>query len=137
MSTWGIRNDIDPVVRPDVIGDAWLAPFRQDAVDVVILDPPYTNIHVQEKTALLRQAAYVARESVYWLHTIWISADREYLLNRAWLIRVGDNCYVRCLQEFTVTPAAKVIPVPLCDRGPALRYKRWLDGQMRLPVETV
>ena len=134
LATWGVRCDIDPTVRPHVLGDAWLPPFVCDAFDVVILDPPYHGINQQMKHLLLQQAAYIARESVLWFHTQWVAADTSLRLNQAWLVRVGDSCSVRCLQEFVVRPGEKRQPRVYFTRGPAIRYNRWLAGQAGLPL---
>jgi hypothetical protein len=133
IAPWGIRLDIDPATRPSVIGDAWLPPFRRDAVDVVILDPPYTNINLQTKQALLRAAAFVARHQVIWFSTVWIDGDRHCRLERAWLVRVGTSCQVRCLQIFR-TADTKPAPWMYFTRGPAIRYNRWIH-QGGLPLE--
>ena len=60
LSDFGIRLDIDPTVRPDVIGDAWVPPFKRDSFDVVIIDPPYFRLNAQEKNALFRAAGWIA-----------------------------------------------------------------------------
>ncbi len=133
LATFGTRLDIDPSTRPHVIGDAWLPPFRKDAFDVVILDPPYVGINQQMKQQLIRGAAYIARERVIWFHTMWIAGDAQCRLERAWLVRVGDSCAVRCLQVFTV-PTDKRKPRLFFTRGPAIRYNRWLTGQVPLPL---
>jgi len=132
LASFGTRIDIDPSVRPDIIADAWLPPFVKDAFDVVVLDPPYTHVNQQMKNALLRGAAYIAREHVIWFHTLWIAGDARCALERAWLVRVGDTCAVRCIQVFR-TPAEKAQPVLHFTRGPAIRYNRWLAGQLPLP----
>lgn len=134
---FGLRGDIDPTVRPDVIADAWLPPFRMDAFDVVILDPPYVHLNMQMKNHLLRAAAYVAKDRVIWFHTTWIAgAGRNRLAPEAsWLVRVGDSCAVRCLQVFQVKPGSKVIPHAYFTRGPAIRYNRWLIQPECLPLE--
>lgn len=132
QSTWGMRLDIDRSTRPHVIGDAWLPPFQRDSFDIVILDPPYLKINQQMKTQLLQGASYVAREQVIWFHTIWIAADSKLKFREGWLVRVGDSCSVRCLQVFDC-PTEKTKPRPRFTRGPAMRYNRWLDGQMALP----
>lgn len=102
------------------------------AFDFVILDPPYFHLNANEKGQLLRQAAFIARERVIWFHTIWIYSARSLPMERAWLVRVGDNCAVRCLQVFAVH-GMKDRPVPLFLRGPAMKYNRWLAGQTGLP----
>lgn len=133
MAKFGTRLDIDPSTRPHVIGDAWLPPFCRDAFDVVILDPPYVSINQQMKQQLLRAAAWCARESVIWFHTMWIAGDGACRPDRAWLVRVGDSCAVRCIQVFT-TSARKTQPQNYFTRGPAIRYNRWLSGQLRLEL---
>jgi len=132
-ATFGSRLDIDPTTRPDVVGDAWLPPFARDSFDVVILDPPYFRLNQQEKQALLAGAAWVARRRVVWFHTIWIASDTRLHAERAWLVRVGDTCYVRCLQYFQVSTERKRPPKRFFDRGPAMKYNRWLNGEMQLP----
>lgn len=135
MARWGIRIDIDPLVRPHVIADAWLPPFLRDAFDVVVLDPPYVGMNQHMKQYLLRAAAFVARERVIWFHTQWIASDRRLTLERSWLVRVGDSCAVRCIQVFRVNHrgGTKVPGVPHFTRGPAIKYNRWLAGQTGLP----
>jgi hypothetical protein len=131
MARFGLRVDIDRKLKPDVIGDAWLPPFVRDAFDVVILDPPYVSINQQMKQQLIRGAAYIAKEYVIWFHTMWIASDSTCRLERAWLVRVGDSCAVRCIQVFR-TPIEKPRPRLHFSRGPAIRYNRWLDGQLGL-----
>ncbi len=87
LAKFGTRLDIDRTVRPDVLGDAWLPPFRKDAFDVVILDPPYVSINQQMKQQLLRGAAYIATRHVIWFHTMWIAGDAGCQMERAWLVR--------------------------------------------------
>jgi hypothetical protein len=134
LSRFGVRLDIDRATRPNVIGDAWLPPFGRDAFDVTILDPPYIGINQQMKLALLRGAAWIARERVIWFHTQWIASDSSLRLERAWLVRVGDSCAVRCIQVFTTSPD-KQRPRLHFTRGPAMRYNRWLSGQLPLALE--
>jgi len=133
FSTFGVRLDIDPATKPHVFGDAWLPPFVRDAFDVVILDPPYIGINQQMKQQLLRGASWIAREHVVWFHTQWIAAGTtSCVFDRAWLVRVGDSCAVRCIQVFR-TSATKTNGKPFFTRGPAIRYNRWLAGQTGLP----
>lgn len=40
---YGIRMDIDPSVEPDVVGDAHCLPFEDNAFDLVLCDPPYSD----------------------------------------------------------------------------------------------
>jgi hypothetical protein len=133
LARFGVRMDIDAATRPHLIADAWLPPFQRDAFDVVILDPPYLGINQQMKHALLRGAAFVARERVIWFHTMWIAADTALRLERSWLVRVGDSCACRCVQEFVVKREHPREPVRYFTRGPALKYNRWLVGQDGLP----
>lgn len=134
---FGLRGDIDPIVKPDVIADAWLPPFAQGSFDVVILDPPYVNINQQMKNQLLRSAAFIAKKRVIWFHTMWIAGagQSQLRLERSWLVRVGDSCAVRCIQVFKVLPGAAEKPTNHFSRGPAIKYNRWLIQPERLPLE--
>jgi hypothetical protein len=133
LSRWGTRLDIDSSTRPHVQGDAWLPPFGRDSFDVVILDPPYAGINQQMKQALIRGAAFVARDHVLWFHTQWVAPDAGMRRERSWLIRVGDSCACRCLIEWRVVAQHKRLPTLAFTRGPALKYRRWLAGEVRLP----
>jgi hypothetical protein len=130
-SSFGTRLDLDPFVRPDVIGDAWLPPFGQDSFDVVIIDPPYVTLNAQLKHALFSAANFIARKRVIWFSTIWMAASSGLSPERAYLVRVGDSCNVRCLQYFSIRK--KMQPVARFKRGPAMKYNRWLAGQQPLP----
>lgn len=130
---WGVRIDIDSVVTPHVRADAYMPPFVKDAFDVTILDPPYVAINQQMKQQLLRGAAYISKDAVIWFHTQWIAADAGMRLRRAWLVRVGDSCSVRCIQVFAVGDREKRKPLPYFTRGPAMKYNRWIAGQTGLP----
>jgi len=130
---WGVRLDIDQLVDPDVIGDAWLPPFARDSFDVVILDPPYARVNAVEKMALFRAAGWVARRRLIWFHTVWVSAGSGLALERSWLVRIGNNSLVRCLEVFRVK-ADKPGPVRYFARGPAMKYNRWLTGNRVLPL---
>lgn len=132
LSGFGVRLDIDTATKPHVIGDAWLAPFVKDAFDVVILDPPYVELNQHMYLQLLTQATWCAREHVIWFHTMWLASGRAGRLERGWLVRVGDMCAVRALQIFRV-PESKRPPERFFDRGPAVRYNRWIAGNQRLP----
>lgn len=131
---FGIRLDADSATNPHVLGDAFLPPFARDSFDHVILDPPYYQMRQQEKAALLRSACWVARLYVWWFHTIWIAADQSLQLDRAWLIRVGDQCAIRTLQRFKVCEPKRE-PLQLGDfkRGHALKYNRWARVIAGLP----
>jgi hypothetical protein len=129
---WGVRLDIDPSVEPDVIGDAWLPPFKEASFDVVILDPPYVHLNAQMKNALFRQAAYCGREHVVWFSTMWVCGARGMKLDRSYLVRVGDHCYVRALQFFRITE--RLTLVRHFTRGPQIKYNRWLVGNRILAL---
>lgn len=133
---FGTRMDIDPTVRPDVLADAWLPPFAMNSFDVAILDPPYVSVNQHMKQQLIRGAAYIAAEHVVWFHTMWIAGDGNCQLERAWLVRVGDSCAVRCIQLFR-TPKTKPRPRLHFSRGPAIRYNRWLGDQLPMPFKSL
>lgn len=132
QSRFGLRMDIDPKTAPAVIADAWLPPFAKDSFDVVILDPPYIHLDAQMKTALFRAAGWIAKERVVWFSTVWMAASGGLSTEAAWLVRVGDSCAVRVLQYFRV--ANKFGPaVKRFNRGPAMKYNRWLIQPQYLP----
>lgn len=132
LARFGTRIDIDPATQPHVLADAWLPPFQKNAFDVVVVDPPYHSINQQMKQLLIRSASFIARELVVWFHVTWIAGDGQCRLERAWLVRVGDSCQVRCIQVFR-TPPEKTAPRLYFTRGPAIRYNRWLAGEQLLP----
>jgi hypothetical protein len=135
---FGLRMDIDPATKPHVVGDAFLPPFPRDFCDVVVLDPPYQQLKAQEKMALMWAAGWIARKHVYWFSTVWIATDRSLPLVHAWLIRVGDQCAVRCLQKFEVRePKRTPLKPGEFTRGPALFYNRWQLQHPLLPFSEV
>lgn len=129
---FGVRMDIDPIVKPDIIGDAWLPPFPENSFDTVIMDPPYFSVNAQVRISLFVNAAFIARKQVIWLHTLWVSPAVGLTLDRAWLIRVGDSCTVRCMQLFKRT-SRKVRPKMHHPRGAGMKYNRWLAQPQGLP----
>ncbi len=122
-ASWGIRQDIDPIVRPDVLADAWLPCWAPGSFDVVILDPPYFPLGGQLRFGLQRIASYIARDRVIWFHTHWLSGGSRLETERAWLVRCGRSMAVRCLIVFRRAPGP--LDLPRITRGPILRYRRW------------
>lgn len=137
LADFGIRMDLDPATKPHVVADAFLPPFPRDSFDVVIIDPPYATMRSQEKMALMWAAAWIARRSIYWFHTVWIATDRTMPLERAWLIRVGDQCAIRTLQQFGVRePKHTPLGPGQFKRGHALKYNRWARAGEPLPFSS-
>lgn len=132
---FGTRMDIDPITRPDVIGDAFVPPFKESSFDVVIVDPPYPpylNLGPSTIRPLLMNAAYLARDQVIWFAPLWVSGYRWLRLEQSYLVRVGDYCEVRCLQLLRpVYP--KLEPVRHFSAGPAVKYNKWLHQPEHLP----
>lgn len=133
---FGTRMDIDPSTRPDVIADAWMPPFARDSFDVVIVDPPYVggfaDMNCYKVRDLLCGPAWIARRRVIWFHTVWTENPVRMKMDKAWLVRVGRSCAVRCLQIFNVAEN-KLPPVKQFRRGPAIKYNRWLSNPHSLP----
>jgi hypothetical protein len=132
LARFGVRMDIDPTTRPDVIGDAWLPPFARSSFDVAVLDPPYVRFSAQMTMALCCQAAHVAREQVIWFSTFWLDHPARLRLRKAYAVVVGRNATMRCLQFFDV-PENKMEPMRKFSRGPAIKYNRWLQNPRILP----
>jgi SAM-dependent methyltransferase len=65
----GIRVDIRPAARPDLIADGRALPLRDGSVAAVMLDPPYTEAYARDlygtdyprPSHLLREASRVVR----------------------------------------------------------------------------
>ena len=131
VADFGVRLDVDPSTKPDFIGDAWDPPFERDQFDAVILDPPYYSMRQEEKLQLLKAAAWVARDLVIWFHTVWIATDRHLPMEKAYLVRVGNQCAVRCLQYFRPL-ASKLPPATNATRREGLTYARWQTRNQRL-----
>jgi hypothetical protein len=133
---FGVRLDIDAAVKPDVIGDAWLPPFAKDSFDCVVLDPPYIGeyrvMSNDRLRCLFRAAAWIARKRVVWFHTCWVESPARCVRGKSWLVRVGRHCQVRCLQFFEVSAERKLPPVLRFNSGPAMKYNRWLAGEVPL-----
>jgi hypothetical protein len=131
-SAFGTRIDVDRLTRPDIIADAWLPPFAENSFDCVVLDPPYDFMAAQTKVSLFIAAGRIARSRVIWFHTVWMSGVLGLQPEKAWLCRPSDCCYVRCLQFFKKT--RRIYPqVKVFERGPAVKYNRWLIQPQGLP----
>lgn len=65
----GIRVDIRPAARPDIVADGRALPLRDGSVDAVLIDPPYTEHYASDlygceyprPAHLLAEAARVVR----------------------------------------------------------------------------
>lgn len=134
LADFGVRLDIDPLTKPDVIGDAYLPPFARDSFDVVIIDPPYTRINRQEVIALLRAAAWIARRHIYWFHVVYVATNKVMPIEKLWFVRVGDQCNVRVLQKIRVDePKLRPLQPGEFTRGEPLKYNRWIVAGEKLP----
>jgi hypothetical protein len=132
QAKFGVRMDVDPETNPHVIGDAWLPPFCAASFDTVVLDPPYFQLDREQLGQLMMASAYIARFQVIWLHQLWAPSQFGLKLEHAWMVRVADNHYVRCLQLFR--RSARSVAAPrYFSRGPQMKYNRWLSGEMPLP----
>ncbi len=131
-ATFGLCLDIDPLVRPDCVGDAWLPPFPAQSFDVVVLDPPYNGLNAAMRVGMFYTAAVLARQSVISFNTMWVFPGCKLEFTRAWLVICGRSSAVRCLQFFKRLPGPLTFPKHFT-RGPALRYNRWLAQPQGLP----
>ncbi len=71
VATFGTRIDVDPIVRPDVLGNALFPPFKCKSFDVVVIDPPYEDLKSGMALQIIAPAACLARETIFWFHTHW------------------------------------------------------------------
>jgi hypothetical protein len=127
---FGVRMDIDPLTRPDVLADAFLPPFGESSFDVVILDPPYPShsefdLGCDTVRPLLMNAAWLARQEVIWFASVWLDGYKWLRLERSMMVRVGHYAEIRVLQ-FLRPVVPKWKPATHFRRGPQIRYNRWL-----------
>src|SRR6185437_8164793 len=99
-SKFGTRLDVDPVTRPDVIGDAWLPPFGKDSFDCVVLDPPYQSFGRHCRYSLGSNAAWIARCRVIWFSSFAATSLPGCSIKKWWTIIVGNDCQIRQLAVF-------------------------------------
>jgi len=80
MAEFGMRVDLNPTVEPNFVADAHELPFEDEAFDLVILDPPYSDEEARElyDTPPLRPGVYTA-EAV------------RVLEEGGWLVVYGDR----------------------------------------------
>lgn len=65
----GIRVDLRPDARPDILADGRALPFADGTIDAILIDPPYTEQYARDlygvdyplPSHLLREAARVAK----------------------------------------------------------------------------
>jgi hypothetical protein len=126
---FGYRLDIDPMVKPDVVGSVWEAEkfFQRNQFEDVILDPPYMQYRQQEKRALLIRAAWIASRYVWWFGTTKIATDSSLKLQKIWYCDCGVQCAVRLIQQFAVAPRKRKPSENDLQRGEglALKYRNW------------
>lgn len=62
---YGWRIDVNPDVEPDIVADAHQLPIRDNSIDMIILDPPYSEEYSKEifGTGKVRYWTYI-REAV-------------------------------------------------------------------------
>lgn len=72
----GVRVDINPALKPDVVADAHALPFESASFDLVVADPPYTAEDAKRygtpminRRAVLAEAARVTRPGG---HLVWL-----------------------------------------------------------------
>ena len=111
-----------------------MAPFAGRSFDTVVLDPPYFSLDREQLGSLMMTAAHLARQQVIWLHQVWAPSQFGLSLEKGWLVRVGDNHCIRCLQLFRRN-ARSVQPPAYYTRGPQQKFNRWLAGEMPLPFD--
>jgi len=128
---WGIRMDIDPITRPDVIADAWLPPFGKNSFDAVVLDPPYASFGRHARYTLGRNAAWNARRYVIWFSSFAATSLPGCSIAKWWTVLVGNDSQIRQLVFFVPTKN-KLPPEKRIARGPGMRYNKWTGENLLL-----
>ena len=73
-----VRLDMDPLVEPDMVGDATNLPFENESFGTVLCDPPY-NGQFQWNHDMLKELARVAKQRIIFQHWfIPANADGRY-----------------------------------------------------------
>jgi len=84
QASWGVRLDADRSTNPHVVGNAFHAPFHCGSFDVVICDPPYPRSTNGLFYVVLRPAACLARQRVWWFSTEAIGNSPHGLKPQRW-----------------------------------------------------
>ncbi len=99
-SSWHVGDlSLDLYVEADIIGDAFHLPFRPQAFDTVVWDPPWswanprswrnkTMKRWQEVMALVREVSRIVRKRLIVRQGVYLfSFEPEFRLSEAWLIK--------------------------------------------------
>lgn len=110
LASFGIRLDVNPQVRPHVIGNGLAPPFHCKSFDVVIVDPPYTSLPGGMAIQLMAPALCLARSRVYWFHTHW-----------------GPGSYhgAKLLRWWACSPCSPGSPMRILVEYQVTRHPRW------------
>jgi hypothetical protein len=84
----GVRVDLNPEVKPDVIADAAKLPFADESFDTVFCDPPY-NGKMQWNHDMLSELARVASSRIVFQHW-FIPADQDGRYKKAHRFRLTE-----------------------------------------------
>ncbi len=110
----GIRVDIRPEAKPDVIADGRALPFADGTIAAVMLDPPYTKHYARElygvdyprPAHLLREAARVVRPGgrVVFVHYITPRPPPALRFVRALGLSTGFDMPIRAVSVYERPP---------------------------------
>ncbi len=116
MARFGVRLDIDPATRPHVLGNSLYPPFACKSFDVVIVDPPYTDLKSGIALQILAPAACLARERIWWFHTHW---------------SVGFGLGIKLLRWWTCSPCSLGAPMRILAEYQPTRHPRFCHAVPR------
>lgn len=112
--TLGIRVDLRPETRPDLVADGTALPFADESFDAVLIDPPYSveyarhlyGTNYPRPSALLREAARVLRPNrrVGIVHFLVPRPERGLKFVEVHGVTTGCGYRIRALTVFQKEP---------------------------------
>jgi SAM-dependent methyltransferase len=106
----GIRVDIRPDARPDVVADATELPFADDTFAAAMCDPPYSadyarrlyGVKYPRPSHVLREAVRVVRPGgiVAFVHYIQPSPPKGSTFVKGWAASTGFNMPIRAVSLY-------------------------------------
>lgn len=116
--SYGLRVDIRPEVRPDIVADGCKLPFADNSFAGALIDPPYSVQHSEDlygvtyprPAHLLREAARVVRPGgrVGMLHFLVALPAKGCPIEKIWGITIGCGYRIRAFTLYRKDPQGRL-----------------------------